>query len=99
VGLAGLGLELGGGTGSQEPGVIGDLHDLDEVLVGRGPRDAEALFRECLPEVVVELVAVAVRSSISRCSSIEAEGLAVQDAGVGAQAHGGALVRDVPLLG
>jgi hypothetical protein len=58
-GLERLGLELGVELAADEPRVIGQLHDLDQGLIGRGP-EAQAGLLEALPVFVVDLVAVPV---------------------------------------
>src|SRR5919108_294966 len=45
---------------SNEPGMILELDDLDQAIVGRGPREDHARLPHSFPEGVVELEAMAV---------------------------------------
>src|SRR5262245_56249903 len=60
VGLGGLALELGVELDGQEPGVVLQFDDLDELAVGAGAGDDEAGLLEDLAVGVVELVAMPV---------------------------------------
>ncbi len=98
--LAGAALELGVGLAGDEKGMVGQLDHLHQALVGGEARNHEAAFHKRVAVGVVHLEAMAM--------ALVNDGLAVGPcragaghhlAGVGAQAHGAALVFHVLLLG
>ena len=60
LGARGPRVELGVELGGDEEGVVGELDDLDQPLVRRGPAGHEALVLEPAPKQVVDLVTMAV---------------------------------------
>src|SRR5712664_596688 len=91
-----LGVELG----RHEPGVVGQLDDLHQAPVRRHAAENHPRLTERLAVLVVELEAVAVALvhdlfTVSLVSERSREKLAW----IQAQAHGGAHLVDVPLLG
>ena len=85
---------------AHEPGVVSDLHDLHQPSVGGQARQAQPRRRQRLPEVVVELVAVAVALvDAGRAVGPGGEAVLRQLAGVAAQTHGAPLVGDPHLVG
>src|SRR5262249_18022566 len=91
-----LGMELAG----DEVGMLGQLHDLDKLLLGPQAGDAQTVLLELRQVIVVELVAMAV-SLLDDPLPVQARGpraLAEEDR-VEPQSHGAALVGEAALLG
>src|SRR4051794_2386246 len=88
VGLGRLRLELGVELDGEEPGVVGQLDDLDQVAVGAGAGGAQAGLVERPAIGVVDLVAGAV-PLVDPVAPVGGEGAAVggQHAGPGPQPH------------
>ena len=92
-------LELGVGLGADPVRVVGELDELDEPAVRRGPRAHEAVLGEAGPVVRVELVAVAVPLADHRLAVRRGNlGARFEHGVVGAEAHRAALVGDVELV-
>ena len=101
MGLVGAALQLGVELDAHEPGVVGQLHDLHQALVGGETGQLQARLGQLLAVVVVELIAVAVALG-DLVGAVGPVGKAVvvgDAAGIGPQAHGAALLRDAPLVG
>ena len=84
-----------------KPGVAGQLHHLHQLPIGGQPGQDKTGPGDCLPEVVVELVAVPVALADLLCL-VGGKGPAVppgEPAGIGPQPHGASLVGDPPLAG
>ena len=98
-GSVGPALELGMGLGADPEGVAGQLDELDQPVVGRGPRAHQADLLEPAAEAGVHLVAVAV--ALGHHLGAVGQGhlrAGLEPGRVGAEAHGPALVDDVVLL-
>ena len=100
----GVGMEDGGGVfgmelGADEPGVVGEFDDFDEVGVGIGADALHAVLLEVGEVAVVEFVAVAV-ALLDGGLAVDGVGLAAfaQLAGVGSEAHSAAHAGDGLLL-
>jgi len=94
------GPELGMELARHEERVLRDLDDLDQLLLGPDPRDVQAVLLQRLEVIVVDLVAVAVALADDPLA-VEPRGSAAlgEQNRVEAEAHGAALVGQVPLLG
>ena len=86
---------------AHEPGVVGQLHDLHQPLVGGQAGQYQTCVGEDLAVVVVELIAVAVALAdlIGSICPVGKGVVACDPAGVGPQPHGAALGGDAPLVG
>src|SRR5579885_3503380 len=91
-----LGVELRG----EKEGMIAQLDDLDERPVGREPREDEARAGELLAVGIVELVAVAVAlgDPLAAVEPPRPRAL-LEHAGIGAEPHRAALLREAALRG
>ena len=84
---------------SDEPRVVGELHYLDELFIGRHSRDVQPVRGQHLAVGVIEFVAVAVALVDELLAVYLTAPLALgQLAGVKSEAHRAALFGDVPLL-
>jgi hypothetical protein len=83
----------------EEPGMAGELDDFDELAIGAGAGEGEAVSRELLAIDVVELVAVAMAFG-DFFAPVRFAGVRAlrEDGGLRAEAHGAAFVSDVFLL-
>ena len=85
--------------GAHEPGVVRQLHDLHQTAVGGQTRQNHALFLHLRPEIVAELIAVAVAfGDLPGAVQSGAAAALRQDAGVLSKPHGAALFRHVYLV-
>src|SRR6266849_10521969 len=91
-----LWVELSG----HEVRMIRDFDDLDQLLLGPDPRDAQAVLLQFLEVVVVDLVAVPVTLVYDRLG-VDAGRRATlgEDDGIEPESHGAALVGDAALFG
>ena len=98
--MVGTALELRVELGAHEPGVVRQLHDLHQPLVGREARQHQAGLLHLGAVIVIELKAVAVTlGDLHRAVEAAAAAALLQHAGVLAKAHGAALFRHVHLVG
>ena len=99
-GVIGARLELGVELGAQVEGVIAQLDDLHQAVIGREAAEDQPVGGEQLAEFIIELEAMAVPLVDHRLPVGGAgAGALGQATGPGTQAHGAALVRDIALLG
>ena len=98
MGTVGTRPELGVELGAYHPGVISQLADLDQGIVGEGAAGHQASFLKLGAELVVQLVAVTVAlNDFVPAVGGARFGLLHQATGVAAEAHGAALFLH-PLL-
>src|SRR5205823_6294722 len=89
------GFELRVELAGEEPRMVGELDDLDEVLVWRQPREHQAFFFELPAKLVVELVAMPVALGDLLLAVEPLRERAVRKhAWIGAEPHRGALLRE-----
>ena len=95
----GTALELRVKLGTHEPGVVRQLDDFYQAAVWGQARQPHTAHLHLRPEIVVELVAVAVAlGDLCRAIQLPAAGALRQHAGVAAQPHGAALGGDIHLV-
>src|SRR5689334_6813951 len=99
MGLVRLALEFGMKLAGNEEGVVLQLDDLDELAVGRQAAEDEAGLLEALLVGVIEFVTVPVAFVDHECAvEMRRHGIHGELAGLGAEAHGAALLRNFLLL-
>ena len=95
----GAALELRVELGAHKPGMVLQLHDLHQPLIGGQARQSQACGPGGGAVVVVELIAVAVTlGDLRRAVQRPAPAALCQAAGIPPQAHGAALVGDMHLI-